>query len=150
MSNLETKLYKEIQIKSNQKRNAFYPNTKTYRGISTVDPTATSPVLYDFELIKQDIINHFHIRQGEKLSDPTFGTIIWDILFEPLTDLVRDLVVRNVTRIITSDPRVRVDKVIVDAYETGIQIDVTLVYVPYNITESMKLKFDQNAGFLSK
>jgi len=150
MSNLEKKLYKEIKLKSQQKRNAFYPNSKTYRGISTVNPNSKSPILYDFDLIKQDIINHFHIKQGEKLSDPTFGTIIWDILFEPLTERVKDLVVQNVTRIITADPRVKVDKVIVDAYESGIQIDVTLMYVPYNITESMRLQFDQNAGFLSE
>ena len=48
---------------------------------------------YDFELIKQDLINHFHIRQGEKLSDPGFGTIIWDMLFEPFTSDVQDAIV---------------------------------------------------------
>jgi phage baseplate assembly protein W len=105
--------------------------------------------LYDIALIKQYIINHFHIRQGEKLSDPEFGTIIWDVLFEPLTDTLKDAIVKNVSRIINYDPRVNVDNITVDSYESGIQVECTLTYLPYNISESMRMKFDDNAGFLS-
>ena len=100
-------------------------------------------------MIKQDIINHFHIRQGEKLSDPTFGTIVWDILFEPMTEQIRSLITKNVTRIVNSDPRVTIDRVIVDDYEHGIQIECDLRYIQYNISERMRLQFDENAGFLS-
>lgn len=148
MSSLEKKLYKEITVKSNV--NADYGvASKTYRGFSTVSKEATSFVLYDIELIKQDIINHFHIRQGELLSNPEFGTIIWDVLFEPLTDQLRNAIVENVTTIINSDPRVSVDSVIVDQYESGILIDATLVYLTYNIAESMRLTFDENNGFVT-
>ena len=150
MSNLESNLYKEIVIKANQKKKTLVPNTKTYRGISSVTGDLHNPVLYDFQLIKQDLINHFHIRQGEKLSDPTFGTILWDVLFEPLTAQLKDLIVANVTRIISTDPRIKIDKVVVDAYETGILIDCSLFYLPYNVEEKMRLKFDRDAGFLAR
>ena len=30
----------------------------------------------DIELIKQDLFNHFYTRQGERLMNPTYGTII--------------------------------------------------------------------------
>ena len=83
------------------------------------------------------------------MSDPTFGTIIWDILFEPLPEQVRFLIVKNVTRIVNSDPRVTVNKVTVDDYEHGIQVECDLKYLMYNISERMRLQFDENAGFLS-
>lgn len=148
MSTQEKNIYKQITVRSNQ-RSENVPESRAYRGVSTVNPDATSWVLYDIALIKQDIINHFHIRQGEKLSNPEFGTIIWDILFEPLTDGLKDAIVKNVSKIINYDPRVNVDNITVDSYESGIQVECTLTYLPYNISESMRLKFDENAGFLS-
>ena len=146
---METKLYKEIKVTSSQRNKIYTGDKKTYKGISTVNPDSTNAVLYDIALIKQDIINHFHIRQGEKLSDPTFGTIVWDILFEPMTEQIRSLITKNVTRIVNSDPRVNIDRVIVDDYEHGIQIECDLRYIQYNISERMRLQFDENAGFMS-
>ena len=146
---METELYKEIKVSSSQRNKIYTGDKKTYKGISTVNPDSTNAVLYDIALIKQDIINHFHIIQGEKLSDPTFGTIVWDILFEPMTEQSRSLITKNVTRIVNSDPRVNIDRVIVDDYEHGIQIECDLRYIQYNISERMRLQFDENAGFLS-
>ena len=149
MSSLEKKLFKDITVKGNQKQNSYELGSKYYRGISTVNPNNSNPVLYDIALIKQDIINHFHIRQGEKLSDPEFGTIIWDILFEPLTPALKDAVTQNITRIVNTDPRVKVKSVIVDQFESGIQVEIELEYLPYNISEKTKLTFDENNGFLT-
>ena len=104
--------------------------------------------LFDLPLIKQDIVNHFHIRQGEKLENPTFGTIIWDILFEPLTEALKDAIIKDVERIVNYDPRVSADSVLIDAYETGIQITCELTYLPYNISETLSLQFDQRAGLV--
>ena len=149
MSTIEKKLFKEITVAGNQRTEEYGPGAKAYRGISTVNPNSTNPVLYDLALIKQDIINHFHIRQGEKLSDPSFGTIIWDVLFEPLTEQIKDLIIQNITRVISSDPRVSVNNVTVDQYESGLQVECSLIYRPYNISETMRLQFDENAGFIA-
>ena len=106
--------------------------------------------LYDYilPLIKQDILNHFNIRQGEKLENPRFGTIIWDILYEPLTEEVKQLIIQNVTEIINYDPRVSVDGITIDSFESGIQIECVLKYLPYSISETLRLRFDQNLGLL--
>jgi len=149
MSTLEKNLYKQIAVKSNKKTQDQGIGSRAYRGISTINPENSSTVLYDLALIKQDLLNHFHIRQGEKLSDPEFGTIIWDALFEPLTDDMRNAIKDNITEIVNYDPRVSVNSITVDQYESGIQIEVSLVYLPYNISESLKLRFDENAGFLN-
>lgn len=144
---VEKKLYKEVVVPSNKSFNYGLPG-RTYVGFSTTDPTRKGQTIYDFECVKQDIINHFHIRQGEKLSDPNFGTIIWDVLFEPLTDVLKEAIAKNVSDIINFDPRVSADKIIVDQYEYGIQIECNILYKPYNLSEYMQLRFDNRAGFL--
>jgi phage baseplate assembly protein W len=120
--------------------------TKMYRGFSTVSTATENYNLYDFDLIKQDLLNHFYIRQGERLMNPTFGTIIWDLLFEPLTPQVKDLILQNVNKIINYDPRVQAENVIITSYDTGLQLQVTLKYVPYNIQQTLQLRFDQANG----
>ena len=85
-------------------------SSKMYRGFSTVNTSSENFNLYDFELIKQDLLNNFYIRQGERLMNPTFGTIIWDLMFEPLTEQVKNLIEQNVTTIVNYDPRVKVER----------------------------------------
>lgn len=148
MSTEEKKLYKEVTVKSNQKPKVE-PSQRTYRGISTVNPDNTSFKLFDIALIKQDIINLFHIRKGEKLEDPGFGTIIWDMIYEPLTNENRDFISENVTDLINYDPRVQVEAVTVSQYESGIQIECQLRYLTYNVSENMRLRFDEDAGLLN-
>tara|TARA_B110000503_G_scaffold97146_1_gene145920 strand:+ start:6703 stop:7140 length:438 start_codon:yes stop_codon:yes gene_type:complete len=143
MSTLEKNLYKRVTVSSGPQQAT---NGRSYRGFSTVNQNTEGFALYDFELIKQDIINHFHIRQGEKLSDPTFGTIIWDLLFEPFTDNIKDAIIKNVTDIVNYDPRVSVEAILVDTYESGITVDCTISYLPYNISEQLLFRFDQAAG----
>jgi len=122
---------------------------KMYKGFSTISPDTENFSLYDLDLVRQDLINHFHIRQGERLMNPTFGTIIWDLLFEPLTEELKAAITQNVNTIINYDPRVRAQNVIVTAYESGIQIECNLTYLPYNISQNLQLRFDQTAGLLS-
>lgn len=142
------RLYDKIVLQGN-KTPQNIPGSKTYKGFSTVSSDAASFSLYDLGLIKQDLINHFHVRQGERLENPTFGTIIWDMLFEPLTDELRTLIADNVQEIINYDPRIKADQVIVTQYESGIQIECKLMYLPYYITESLQLRFDQANGIVT-
>ena len=139
------KIYKNTTVGINTVQSPV--KSKSYKGVSTVGRPKKFK-LYDLELIKQDILNHFHIRQGEKLENPTSGTIIWDILFEPLTDDLKLAVEKNVTDIVNYDPRVSVDKVAIDSYEHGLQIEVQLTYLPYSISEKLQMRFDQNAGLI--
>lgn len=140
------KLYDKIVLSPNQRRDLISP--KTYKGFSTVNQDTENFALYDFQLIQQDLLNHFHVRQGERLMNPSFGTIIWDLLFEPLTEQLKDLITQNVNTIINYDPRITTNEVTVTQYETGIQIECVLTYLPYNIQQSMQFRFDQANGLL--
>ena len=146
MSTLEKNLYKNLRLQLPKKELPLV-TAGAYRGISTVNSNSKEFKLYDLALIKQDIVNHFHIRLGEELENPGFGTIIWDILYEPLTDSLKDIIVQNVTEIVSvHEPRVKVDRVVVDSYESGIQIECELTYLEYNISEKLRFTFDQNNG----
>jgi phage baseplate assembly protein W len=124
--------------------------SKMYKGFSTINSNTENFGLFDLELIRQDLLNHFHVRQGERLMNPSFGTIIWDLLFEPLTEDLKSLITENVNTIINYDPRVKADNVIVTSYESGIQIECFLTFLPYNISQSMQLRFDQTNGLLAQ
>ncbi len=99
--------------------------------------------LGDLDLIKQDLVNHFNIRKGEKLMRPTFGCGIWDYLFEPMTDSLREAIVAEIKQVIDYDPRVNADKVMVTSYEQGIQIELDISLVDGNQTGTMVLRFDR-------
>ena len=143
---MASELYKNIVVNSNASPANPTSTNRAYRGLSTVNPENVSKTLYDIGLIKQDLLNHFHIRQGEKLMNPEFGTIVWDAIFEPLTPSMEEAIAENVKRIVNSDPRVTANSVIIDTYESGIIIDCDLTYLPYNISEKMRLTFDENSG----
>jgi phage baseplate assembly protein W len=113
-----------------------------YKGFSSTQ-TKTGFKLYDIDLVKQDIINHFYIRKGEKLENPNFGTAIWDLLFEPFTGDVKQLITDDVQTIINYDPRIGVNAIIVDSTDQGIRIEAEIVYLPFNINESMTFDFDR-------
>lgn len=98
---------------------------------------------YDVDLVKQDLINHFYIRKGEKLENPSFGTVIWDMLFEQFTEEVKNIISKDVETIINYDPRVSVSSVAVDSTDQGIRIEATVTYLQFNITEKMTFDFDR-------
>jgi phage baseplate assembly protein W len=139
-------LYNKIVLRPNNRTDAIAP--KMYKGFSTISDSTENFALYDFQLIQQDLLNHFYTRQGERLMNPTFGTVIWDLLFEPLTEEIKNVITENVNQIINYDPRINATQVTVTQYESGLQIECVLTYLPYNISQAMQLRFDQNNGLL--
>lgn len=119
-----------------------------YKGFSTLAPSRNFR-LTDFDLIKQDIINHFNIRKGEKLMRPNFGTIIWNVLHEPFTDDLKSVIATDIKAIASYDPRVSFDNIIVTEYDQGIQIELQLRYVPTNQTNLMLMNFNNQTNTLT-
>ena len=120
-----------------------------YKGFSTYNRLRKFKVT-DFELVQQDIFNHFNIRKGEKLMNPDFGTIVWGMLFEPFTDSVRKAITNDVKRIVTYDPRVAVDTIQIDEFNAGIQITITLTYLVENKTATLSFNFDRDSRTVSR
>jgi phage baseplate assembly protein W len=114
----------------------------TYRGFSTYNKLRKYR-LTDFDLVKQDLFNHFRIRKGEKLMNPEFGTIIWTVIFEPLTSELHELIIEDVKRIVKYDPRVAVEDVIIEEQSYGLSIEMQVTYLPENQVDTIALAFDK-------
>jgi phage baseplate assembly protein W len=119
-----------------------------YKGFSTVGANKKFRIT-DFALVKQDIINHFYIRKGEKLMNPNFGTIIWNVLHEPFTEDLKSVIVTDVRDIASYDPRVSFDNIIITEYDRGIQIELELRYLQTNQSSLMNLQFDSSNNTLT-
>lgn len=113
-----------------------------YRGFSTLINQRKTRIA-DYELAKQDLINHFHIRKGEKLHNPNFGSNLWSVVFDPLTATSKQAIIDDVKAVVSYDPRINVTDVTIVEYDQGIQIELDLEYVNTDFTDQIKLRFDQ-------
>jgi phage baseplate assembly protein W len=120
----------------------------TYIGFST-QQNYKKYTLTDFELAKQDLINNFNIRKGEKLMNPAFGCIVWDMLFEPLDESTQEIITEDITRIAKYDPRVTVGQIAITEKDNGLLIELTLAYVPTDQRSTLSLIFDKNSKTLT-
>lgn len=114
-----------------------------YTGFSTA-AASTGFRLYDLDLIKQDILNNFSIRRGSKLMNPEYGTIIWDLIFDPFTPEIRTQIAEDVNRVLRSEPRISVSNVILDAQvdQHSITLSFDLQMRGTNMVSSMALIFN--------
>jgi phage baseplate assembly protein W len=137
-----TKLYNQKIVATSNAQVTNNLGVLTYKGFSSVE-SAKNYKLYDIDLVKQDLMNHFYIRKGEKLENPEFGTVIWDMLFEPFTDDVKKIIAKDVEDIVNYDPRIAVKEIQIDTTDQGIRIQADIVYAPFNINERMTFNFDK-------
>ena len=94
-----------------QKNTKVIQKTQVFSGFSTQGREFKDPKLYDIELVKQDLLNHFNIRKGEKLENPEFGTNIYAYIFDPLDADTKNTIIQEVEDVVTYDPRVQLDQV---------------------------------------
>jgi phage baseplate assembly protein W len=113
-----------------------------YNGFSTLESSKRFR-LTDFELVKRDLQNHFNIRKGEKLMNPDFGTIIWDMIFEPLDEESKNVIVQDIKRIVANDPRIAAQNVIITQFDRGLQVELDLIYIQTNQISKLTMQFDQ-------
>jgi phage baseplate assembly protein W len=117
---------------------------RKFKGYSTVDKTWGNFKLYDIDLAKRDLLNELYTRKGERLMSPQFGSIVWDLLFDPLTDEVVDSIRADCLRIVTKDPRLDLlDLDVVDNQHTII-VSIILRYVPTATETELVAVFNRN------
>lgn len=115
--------------------------TQLFRGFSSFENN--KKILYDVDLIKADLTNHFYTRKGERVMFPNFGSIIWDMIFEPFNNHVIELIEDDVKSIVKLDSRLELESVYVDSIEHGITIEMTLLYKPWNVQDTFTVDFDR-------
>jgi phage baseplate assembly protein W len=113
----------------------------TYKGFSTVGRRFKYR-LTDFELAKQDLINHLQISKGEKLMNANFGTTIWTMLFENMTEDLRFELVAEIKRVVEYDPRMTLTNINVVEFEKGIQVELDILYTGNLSPVNLMLSFE--------
>jgi len=115
----------------------------TYYGFNTIGQEKKFR-LEDYELVKRDILNSLLIKQGEKPGNPSYGTSIWNIIFEPMTDEVMQDIEVELRRTIEQDPRVKLERQTVYPQENGVLIELDVTVLPTTEVQRLSLFFDQN------
>jgi phage baseplate assembly protein W len=119
--------------------------TALFRGFSTFNAGPKNNELIDLELVKRDILNQFYTRRGERVMMPNFGSIIWDLMFEPLDETNKETIKNDAITIVTSEPRVEMSDVKIIEFEHGIRLEIEVFYKPYNAYGTLEIEFDRRA-----
>ena len=114
-------------------------------GYTTINNPYTSQSLTGIELAKQDLLNHFKIRKGEKWTDPTFGCDLPLYVFEPLDQFTQDAIEEEVYRVVQYDPRFEVNESLIKVNQDAhsVTVNVKLTYLPTTTATELQIKFDR-------
>lgn len=99
-------------------------------------------VLYDFELVKRDLLNHFNTRKGERIMDMEYGCIAWDLIFDLDNDNNISALDTDIRRIVSGEPRVELINIAINRISQGYEAIVDLKYVYLDNVEQLYVKFD--------
>ena len=113
----------------------------TFVGFSTVNRPKQF-TLTDYELIKQDLINAFNIRQGSLPGRPATGTVIWDFLFENQIQELQNNIYQEIQRMVAQDPRITVTSLETFPQDNGILIQLQVETVQSTTAEQLSIFFD--------
>jgi phage baseplate assembly protein W len=105
---------------------------RTFKGFSTIDQEWGNFKLYDLDLAKRDLLNELYTRKGERIMSPQFGSVVWDLLFDPMTDENIEIIREDCLRIVSKDPRLELRQLDVQENfdQQSITVAILLNYVP--------------------
>lgn len=115
-------------------------------GFNTIGRNFPPFSLVDIELVKRDLLNEFYTRLGERVMQPDFGTIIFDLLMEPSDNITKSAILEDAIRIIKKEPRVTLNTVDVTDFDDAIIIEITITYTPHNLQESLYVTYQRSTG----
>lgn len=119
-----------------------------YNGFSTIAQNNKFK-LDDIALVKRDLLNHFNTRRGERLMNPNFGSVIWELVFDGLTAELRELIIEDATSIVGADPRVSLTEIVIREFEHGFQIELDLFFITLDRSDVMFVQFSENSNKLT-
>jgi phage baseplate assembly protein W len=115
----------------------------SFKGFSTVGRTSPPYTLTDVDVIKQDLMNAFQTRKGERVMMPDFGSRIWDVLYDPLDSVTEQKILEDVTNIINGDPRVQLVNTEVTEEQHSLQVIVELIIYPNSTPDKLFVEFER-------
>ena len=112
-----------------------------FKGFNTIDNNKAPFNLTDEDLIKRDLLNHFYTKRGERYMRPNFGSIIHDIIMNPLDGMTVSDIKEDVERIIESDSRVNLDDIRVLVEDQTVRCEVDITFNILKTADTLYLEF---------
>lgn len=135
----------------NQPRSTFTTGAYGGSGTNTTNvPIVKKFRLTDQQLVIRDLINALSIRIGEKVGNPTYGSTIWNYLFEPNTNENRVAMESEVRRVIGLDPRIVLNTISVNQQDNGVQFELEIAFQPFNEPLTLALNVNKNTGTVTQ
>lgn len=110
-------------------------------GFSTVDQLSPPYSLTNIDIVKRDINNQFATPLGSRVMLPTFGTRIYELLFDPFDEYTKNAIIEDAMRVVQCDPRVQLVSVDVYQEDQALNIVMVLLFLPESVTENMFVSF---------
>ena len=114
-----------------------------FAGFSTKNKKAINHELTDKDLIIEDLMNNIMTRKGERVMLPNYGSIIHEMLFEPLTSETIELIEEDLTEIIKDDPRCNFLSIDVTDSDHTISAAVRLEILPSKETVELSIDLER-------
>lgn len=105
---------------------------KKFVGFSTKNKKAINHVLTGKDLVIEDLMNHIMTRKGERIMLPTYGSIIHEMIFEPLTPGTKDLIEEDLRNIISQEPRVSLVSIALTDNDHQVNVVIKVSVLPTN------------------
>lgn len=102
--------------------------------------------LTDRELVIRDFTNAMNIPQGSKPGNPSYGTTVWQYIFEPNDPTTSAKIEEELIRLASMDPRLTLEQVNIYAMDTGIVVEMQVSVSPFNDVQLLQVIFDQTTG----
>ena len=95
----------------------------------------------DVELVKLDLLNHIFTRRGSRVMMPTFGTVVPDLVFEPLDAETTEILEAELRSVFDFDPRVEIVSfdLLVEEDLNQVTAEVQLFYIELDIIDDFEL-----------
>ena len=118
-----------------------------YSGFSTVSADAQKKfVLTNHKLVKQDLVNALMTRRGSRVMQPKIGCIVWEKLFENITQTDVEEIASNITGIVGNDPRLTLVSIDVSPQQNNtVTVTLQIQYTGSDQTDQLILNFNSNA-----
>lgn len=117
------------------------PKKPYFVGFNTIEHPQPPYSLTNIDLVKRDILNHFATPMGSRVMMPTFGTRIYDYLFDPFDEYTKNIIIEDATNVVSSDPRVQLIDIDVYEQDQALNIVMTLLFKPESITDNLFVLF---------
>ena len=114
-----------------------------YIGYTTLSSTKITQTT-GIDSVKRDLLNAFSCRKGERRGNPGYGTTIYDMVFELNKPSNQELILKDAERILQTEPRVSVDKLKLNIYTYGCEVDAMLTYIGTGQTFNFTVAFNNS------